>query len=318
MGVFGPYTAVAGTVQQCPVDPDAQAVYISNTTIYDLYIAASPIAPPASSAFGGWPWIRCIPQGDRAGLRLPLERYAGAGFPGYIWVLPLTAALLTNSAATGTISGNNQFSIEGYSSPDEMPTSYGSPQFQNSASQPRVVTVPYATAHWLAGSAGMTSGAVVNVTTMTPTAAQLAASRMPIYFYWALFTALTPGTSGQLGSDFTLGIQWQTAGSVNVGSLFPFTRQAAYAALNTTNNAVYASCIPIMPPEPLVYAGGGVGNIPATATKAVLQLVTNGVLGTGVTVAYAIACWTDVSNLVPNADPGATPFWGTVQGNPLF
>lgn len=223
MGVYGPYTAVAGTVQQCAVDPDAQAVYISNTTIYDLYTAASPIAPPATSAFGGWPWIRRIPQGDRAGVQLPLERYAGAGFPGYLFVLPQPA--VSGYVLTGQTPSSSLFTIEGYADPSAMPPDCASPQFQAASSQQRVIDVPiveyYPNGFRTAGIAVTGTGKATLMASGVYDVSSFASQQVWVIIYHASIYSL-PGTTG--GSwEFSFQFDVLTSGGASVGFPFPYT-----------------------------------------------------------------------------------------------
>lgn len=138
MGLYGPFQGVAGTVQKCSVEGDAQAIYVTNTSIYDLAVAFKSGPPVTVTSFGGGDWQAVIPSGDRAGIRIP-DIYAGSGFPGYVWVLPIdnTGSL----ALTGATSGNKQFWIATYADAALLPSDYASAQFQNLASQPRIVTM---------------------------------------------------------------------------------------------------------------------------------------------------------------------------------
>lgn len=139
MGLYGPFTAVAGTMQKCQLSGDADAIYVRNTSIYDLAISFRASQPVQVANFGGGDWYTIVPAGDRVGIRVPDGIYGGSGFPGWVWVVPMTST--GSMPVPGVIAGTSSFWIETYEDANYLPPDYASPQFQNLASQPRVVTM---------------------------------------------------------------------------------------------------------------------------------------------------------------------------------
>lgn len=190
MGLYGPFTATAGTVQRCDVDSDAGGLYFLNTCRFDLMIAFGASQPPNSTSFGGPPYYATVPAGDRRGIRIPSGIYGGAGFPGYVWVLPIDNS--GQLAITGTIGGAVQFSIETYADPIAMPPDYASAQFQSMASQQRVISIPIQAGAFESSFAGTAANGVVakNVGS-APSANNLANLQAKCYMLWASLEAFS-------------------------------------------------------------------------------------------------------------------------------
>lgn len=179
------------------------------------------------------------------------------------------------------------------------------------ARQVRVVAAPIGLAHWNQGIWHAGDPATIVLQTVTPSAAQLAAGFAPIYCYYANMVPET-GVTGSM--SFTLEVQWQTAGSVNVGTPFVFTR-GAVSANNPNQTTTFWE---FAPSWPLAYTGGSVGNIPATAAKALLQMTYQA--GTRINIDYTVSMWMDQFNTIGDSDIGTQAIYNAAfpSNNPYF
>lgn len=181
----------------------------------------------------------------------------------------------------------------------------------DAARQQRNVAVPIGLSHWNQGIWLSTDPATKVLQTVTPSAAQLAAGFAPVYCYYA---NLAPETGITGSMSFTLEVQWQTAGSVNVGGPFIFARGVVSANSANQTNTLWE----FAPSWPLAYTGGAVGNIPPTAAKAVLQMTYQN--GTRINIDYTVSIWMDQSNTIGDADIGTQAAYNSFfpQNNPYF
>lgn len=311
MGVYGPFTATVGTIQQCSLSTDAQGVYVRNTSRYDLALAFASSQPVNTTNFGGMPWAAVIPSGDRTGLRIPLGIYGANGFPGYVWILPLDQT--TSLAITGTVSGNASFYIESYTDASLMPADYASPQYVNAASQERTISLPMPVGGdngggsvgggvFYATSLATSASAATPLTAFNLTAAQLAANQVVFY--------LTHVSIGVEVAGFFIGelqIQYMKSGSP-IGS--PTTWHRFQCAASATNQTAYPWCPCIAHPIVLV-CKFSTGTVDAMRTQ-VSPIATAPRLSFDVT--YAV----DFVNTVPPAPYGN---WSVVvagQGGAIF
>jgi hypothetical protein len=160
------------------------------------------------------------------------------------------------------------------------------------ARQQRNVDVPMGLSHWSQGLWLAGDPATVVLQTVFPSAAQLAGLHMPIYCYYANMAPET-GTTGSM--SFTIEVQWQTAGSVNVGTPFIFTR--GVVAANNANQTI--SPWEFNPTWPFAYIGP---NMPGTAAKALIQMTYQN--GVRLNIDYTVSASQDPFNLVGNPDIG--------------
>lgn len=288
MGVYGPYTAVAGAVQQCAVDQQADGLYFINKSVYDLYLAFTASQPPAVTSFGGGYWYYKVPTGDRRGVRVPQSVYAGAGFPGYVFVLPIDES--GNLGLSGATSSNTLFNIETYEDASQMPPDYASAQFQNITTQNRMVSLPLGMLQWVTGQ-WTTSFTDLQTQSFAIPASLLAPAQPSIntYLYYALFS-LADGTAAHV-ADTTLGAQYLHGGSggTRLGSLFPLAR---FVIGSPQGGAVAA--IEINPRNPILYQTKN-GATPATADTIALYLhLSSGFVG--LVFDYTIAASLDPLN----------------------
>lgn len=179
------------------------------------------------------------------------------------------------------------------------------------ARQIRSVSVPMGLDHWDWGLWASTDPATKVLETMLPSAAQLAAGFLPIYFYYA---NLTPH-AGETGSmSFTVEIQWLDGSNNPVGGPFRFARGgvAANMANQTIEPWVFA------PSWPFAYTGGAVGNIPPTAVKAQSQLTYQN--GTRISIDYGLSIWADQFNVIGNGSIGTQAIYNSFfpNINPYF
>ncbi len=251
MGLYGPFTAVAGTMQQCSLDGDAQGIYIRNTSIYDLAIAFKSGQPVNVTSFGGGDWTTIIPAGDRAGIRIPTGIYGASGFPGYVWVLPINNT--GSFALTGTSSSNAQFWIETYPDANYLPPDYASAQFINAASQQRVLSVPvaanpatYAPFPFAGSVPGTGTSAIL---ASDPGIGSLAANGASLgYYLYQLIIFLSTGQTAAGSLDAIIQFDLQTAANVSIG--WPWPQDLMRVVMSWGVGTVVPPFI-YLPPNPL-------------------------------------------------------------------
>jgi hypothetical protein len=305
MGLYGPFTAVAATIQKCEVAADADAIYVRNTSIYDLAISFKPGQPISRTSFGGDDWYTIVPSGDRVGIRVPDGIYGANGFPGWLWVLHIdnTGSL----ALSGVSSANTNYWIETYTDAAMLPGDYASPQFQNVASQPRVINVPIGLTHFaqslqISGVAG-TENIIGNANL---SAAQLASLSCAIYLYHMLLSPVeaTPAN----GIDIVFRIRFKTGAGgtgANVGSPFDFARISL-----TQGGGGIAPSAQFSPAWP--YVAQFNGSVPNTALSVSAILLTAGA-SASINYSYTVAWNLDPSNIVPVADIGVASLYNSSQ-----
>lgn len=219
MGLYGPLTAVVNTLQQCNIDGAAQGVYIVNTSRYDLAIAFQSSQPTNVTNFGGAPWYNVVPAGDRQAIQIPLGVYGAAGFPGYIWVLPIDGT--TSYATTGATSNNVQFYLESFADVTLMPGDYASAQFSNAASQQRVIALPFSTG----GANSSTSVTTPNATTTAVISPNYSLAGFEggqfVFFVYYVYISSLNDAAGAGHVTFNLGVDLRDSTNASIGGPYP-------------------------------------------------------------------------------------------------
>ena len=159
--------------------------------------------------------------------------------------------------------------------------------------QERIIAVPIGISHFYSNSWSGVGTSII--ATFLPTAAQIAALRACIYFYYANVSLSIGAAVANMA--FTIEIQWRTSGGVAVGGPFPLARGRVGQSATTAVPWVFAPMAPY----------GAIGNMPATATKVDFQISYSA--GANVPVDFTMAAFMDPANTSGDGEIGFGALW---------
>lgn len=302
MGAYGPFTAVAGTLQTCQLGPlDSKSLLVQNRSRFDLGISLANHVPPVVSQFAGGEWDVVCPAGDRIAVDIGEIEYVRGAWMGNAYILPIDPS--PNQALSGVISANPVYYLRTSPLPASVSGYSGAGTGVDITNQPRVIALPIGMIRYFTQRILFSATADIHIITLT--AAQIAAGSY-VFYQYGFYIYPDTGVSGAI--DFTLFMQFY-AGAGGTGATVggPITMFTGAIAANNANSTM----TPFMffPPNPLVVAN----TIPAGAQSFKTQLAHNA--GANLTVNIYSAANLDSTNIVPIADIGNTVFYNSSQAH---